>query len=62
MRALLIPIVVAAGLVLAGCATPFPPRHEAPSALFVDSLFGPPSEQVGAQEIFALSNDMRRFA
>lgn len=61
MRALLIPIIVAAGL-LAGCATPFSPRNEVPTGLFVDALFGPPSETVGAQDIFAVSEDMRRYA
>jgi Tfp pilus assembly protein PilF len=61
MRALLIPIVVAAGL-LAGCATPFSPRNEVPTDLFADALFGPPSETVGAQDIFAVSDDMRRYA
>ncbi|HEX5640591.1 MAG TPA: tetratricopeptide repeat protein [Burkholderiaceae bacterium] len=62
MRALLIPIIVAAGLVLVGCATPFSSRSEAPAELFADALFGPPTEQVGAQEIFAMSDDMRRYA
>jgi tetratricopeptide (TPR) repeat protein len=61
MRVLLIPIV-AAGLVLAGCATPFSPQSEAPPALFADAMFGPPTEQVGRQQIFEVSDDMRRFA
>jgi tetratricopeptide (TPR) repeat protein len=61
MRVLLIPIV-AAGLMLAGCATPLSPRPEAPPALFADALFGAPTEQVGRQEIFAVSDDMRRYA
>src|SRR5512137_2131 len=61
MRVLLLPIV-AAGLVLAGCATSFPSQSEAPPALFADALFGPPTEQVGRQQIFEVSDDMRRFA
>jgi tetratricopeptide (TPR) repeat protein len=62
MRALLTPIAIAACLVLAGCATPSLSRHEVPAALFADALFEPPSERIGAQEIFAMSDDMRRFA
>ena len=62
MRAFLTPIAIAACLVLAGCATPLLPRHEVPAALFADALFEPPSERIGAQEIFALSDEMRRFA
>lgn len=61
MRVLLIPIV-AAVLVLAGCAAPFSPQSEPPPALFADALFGPPTEQVGRQQIFEVSDDMRRFA
>lgn len=62
MRALLTPVVVVASLALAACATPSAPRPEAPAALFADSLFGAPTEPVGAQDIFALSEDMRRYA
>jgi tetratricopeptide (TPR) repeat protein len=62
MRAFLTPIAIGACLVLAGCATPLLPRDEVPAALFADALFEPPSERIGAQEIFALSDEMRRFA
>ncbi|MGB3427039.1 MAG: tetratricopeptide repeat protein [Burkholderiaceae bacterium] len=62
MRALLTSILVAAGVVLAGCATSLSPRGEEPTELFADALFGPPSEKVGAQELFALNDDMRRLA
>lgn len=62
MRALLTSVIVAASLALAACATPSAPRPEAPAALFADSLFGAPAEEVGARDIFALSEDMRRYA
>ena len=62
MRPLLKPLVLAAGLVLAACATP-PGRHATvPVELFDDALFGAPTESVGADRIFALSADMRRYA
>lgn len=62
MRALLTPAIVAASLLLGACATPAPPRPEAPRALFADDLFGAPAAPVGAGDIFALSDAMRRYA
>jgi len=46
-------------VLLAACATP--PAAPPPAALFQDRLFGPPSERVGADEVFALSDAMRDF-
>ncbi|HET9024837.1 MAG TPA: tetratricopeptide repeat protein [Burkholderiaceae bacterium] len=61
-RPFLTAAVAAAGLVLAACATPPPAQHAAaPTELFSDALFGKPSETVGAEQIFALSADMRRY-
>ena len=62
MRALLTPAIVAASLLLGACATPSPPRPEAPRALFADDLFDAPVEPVEARDIFALSDAMRRYA
>ena len=50
------PLLFAA--LLGACATTPPARHE---DLFHDELFGKPAERVGPQEIFALSDPMRRF-
>ena len=45
---------------LASCAPAPVVRHEAPR--FVnDALFAPPSERVDATQVFALSDDMRRY-
>lgn len=46
-------------VLLAACATP--PAAPPPAALFNDQLFGPPSERVGADEVFAVSDAMRQF-
>ena len=62
MRPVLATLVAVAGLALAACATPPGQRPPAPEAMFADALFGPPTEQVGADRIFALSADMRRYA
>ena len=46
-------------LLLAACASnPVPQR---PDALFNDALFGPPSERIGADGLFALSPEMKQF-
>lgn len=44
---------------LAGCATP--PALRDTEALFHDELFAAPTERVGDEEIFALSEAMRRY-
>jgi Tfp pilus assembly protein PilF len=45
---------------LAACAVPRAPDRP-PEALFDDGLFAPPSEHVGAGEMFAVSEAMRRY-
>lgn len=45
---------------LAACAAPREPVQR-PDALFADDLFGAPSERVGAEEIFKVSDAMRRY-
>lgn len=55
MRAFL-PLLFAA--LLGACATTPPARHD---DLFHDALFGAPTERVGAQDVFTLSEPMRRF-
>ena len=62
MRALLMPLIVAASLALSACATTSVSRAPAPEALFADGLFEAPGVPVGAQDIFALSDSMRRYA
>jgi tetratricopeptide (TPR) repeat protein len=47
-------------LLLSACATP-QPVTPAPEFLFRDELFAAPSEQVGAESIFALSEPMRQY-
>ena len=48
-----------AALALAACAgAPVPP---APASLFDDALFRPASERIGAADVFALSDEMRRY-
>ncbi|MGF6273579.1 Tfp pilus assembly protein PilF [Massilia sp. UYP11] len=49
-------------LLLGGCASTSPsPSSVPPSALFADERFAPPSEAVGAQDLFALSPAMRDY-
>lgn len=45
---------------LAGCASTTP-SPTPPAALFADQHFAPPSEPVGARELFALSAEMRQY-
>lgn len=47
-------------LMLAACASTAPPPAP-PSALFADERFAPPSEAIGAQDLFALSPTMRDY-
>lgn len=47
-------------LMLAGCASTAPPPAP-PLALFADERFAPPSEAVGAEDLFALSPAMRDY-
>jgi len=62
MRALLMPWIVAASLALSACATTPGSRAPVPEALFAAALFEAPREPVGVQDIFALSDAMRRYA
>jgi tetratricopeptide (TPR) repeat protein len=61
MRPFLGTLAALAVLALAACATPPGPHATVPVELFDDTLFGPPTEPVGADRIFALSADMRRY-
>jgi tetratricopeptide (TPR) repeat protein len=59
-RALLPALLLASSLalaMLAGCATPPAP----PPALFLDAAFAPPSETVGAADLFTLSPAMQAY-
>jgi tetratricopeptide (TPR) repeat protein len=47
-------------LLLAACAST-PPVVQAPQHLFRDQLFDAPSERIGADDVFALSDAMKRF-
>jgi Tfp pilus assembly protein PilF len=47
-------------LLLAGCASA-PPALPAPSQLFSDATFAAPTELVGADELFAMSPEMRAY-
>jgi tetratricopeptide (TPR) repeat protein len=47
-------------LLLAGCASA-PPAPPAPSQLFSDATFAAPTELVGADELFAMSPEMRAY-
>jgi tetratricopeptide (TPR) repeat protein len=53
-------IIVVAVALLAGCATTAPdaPRDE---RYFADALFAAPAERIRAADVFALSDDMRRY-
>ncbi len=52
-------LVPLAALALAACAgAPVPP---APASLFDDALFRPASERIAAADVFALSDEMRRY-
>lgn len=50
--------VLLAALASACTTTPIAPRDD---ALFRDELFGPPTERIAAEDIFALSEPMRRY-
>jgi hypothetical protein len=52
--------VVLLALLLTACATP-PPSAPSVEHLFRDDLFGPPSERVGSEGVFALSGPMRTY-
>jgi tetratricopeptide (TPR) repeat protein len=54
----IVSMVIVAALV-AGCATA--PPATPPDPLLVDRLFGPPREAIDADEVFALSDAMRRY-
>jgi tetratricopeptide (TPR) repeat protein len=61
-RLLLTAVVATSAFLLAACATPPALRTATPTELFDDALFGAPTEPVGAERIFTLSADMRRYA
>src|SRR6266581_3084817 len=48
------------GLLLCGCASA-PPAGPPPAALFHDERFAAPTQRIDAAEVFALSDEMRRF-
>jgi tetratricopeptide (TPR) repeat protein len=48
------------GLLLCGCASA-PPPGPPPAALFHDERFAAPTQRIDAGEVFALSDEMRRF-
>jgi tetratricopeptide (TPR) repeat protein len=52
-------LVPSAALALAACASA--PQPPAPSALFHDALFRPASEHIAARDVFAPSDEMRRY-
>lgn len=62
MTALLKSLAVALCIALTGCATPPPARPPAPDFLFADALFARSTGPVGARDIFALTDEMRRYA
>ena len=54
------PVLLAASCLLAACATaPAPPAG--PEALLADPLFAPPSEPIRTDDLFAMSDAMRRY-
>jgi tetratricopeptide (TPR) repeat protein len=61
MRAFRIILACLATVALVACASPFDRRLPVPEELFVDSLFAPPAEPASAEQIFALSDEMRRY-
>jgi tetratricopeptide (TPR) repeat protein len=62
MRALLKSAVLSACAMLAACAAGPDVRPPAPEFLFADSLFGAPTERVGSDDIFAMTEEMKRYA
>src|SRR5436305_8738830 len=55
----LAPLLVLVAALVAGCAAAPPPAP--PTAMLADRLFAPPREAVGTDDIFALSDAMRRY-
>src|SRR5438046_4623674 len=47
------------GILLAACA--HPPVAQPPAQLFSDQLFAAPSERIRADDVFALSDEMKRY-
>jgi tetratricopeptide (TPR) repeat protein len=66
MRSLPKIVLLSVALGLAACASVPAPQPERPAAavegLFDDGLFGLPGERVGAHDLFALTDEMRRYA
>ena len=57
---MMLPLLAAAMVSLAGCATT-PPPAPPPDTFLHDELFGPPSVRVSGDEIFVLSDAMKRY-
>ena len=55
----LAPLIILVSLLLGGCAST--PQLAAPPPLFADASFKPPSEPIGAQNLFTLSPAMQAF-
>jgi len=54
-------LLVLACALLAACAGPQPVVQAPPPALFDDTLFAAPSERVGTDDVFAVSDEMRAY-
>jgi Tfp pilus assembly protein PilF len=59
MRASSLPLLLAACLI-SGCASA-PPPAELPKALLADALFGPPTERISTDDVFAVSDAMKSY-
>jgi tetratricopeptide (TPR) repeat protein len=52
---------LALSVMLVACASVPPPQHAEVVLLFKDDLFAPPTERIGAEDVFALSPEMERY-
>jgi tetratricopeptide (TPR) repeat protein len=62
MHALLKSAVLSASVMLAACATAPEVRAPVPDYLFADALFDAPTERVGSEDIFTMTEEMQRYA
>ena len=60
MAAAMLPLLSGALVALAGCATP-PPPAPPPDRFLHDELFGPPTVHVTGDDVFVLSDAMKRY-